>query len=315
MNKIDKIILGTVSFVFVSFSVFIVYTDISLRERYPDIFTDTFIIDFLKPLDQVIFSNTYEIKKEFIFETMADVDNYPKILPKNILSVDIINKTQNTIFAKETITERGIKSNFLVKHTLKPYDQHIIEIIGGNANGTRIIQDFESQGNYTKITTQMDLSFQGALSIVSYLPAGEIRHAMNFINHEFINYSKGFDIPSHKIVDDLYREILLRSADEQGLLHYSTLLENEKITIDEIKIILLNSDERKTILLLSEIKSLDEIDPKTKKIVDDLYREILLRSADEQGLLHYSTLLENEKITVDEIKNSLIASDEYNSMK
>mgnify|MGYP003316106537 FL=1 len=35
-----------------------------------------------------------------------------------------------------------------------------------------------------------------------------------------------FDSNYEKTVDDLYREILLRPADREGLMHFSSLLEN-----------------------------------------------------------------------------------------
>ena len=52
------------------------------------------------------------------------------------------------------------------------------------------------------------------------------------------------------------------------------------------------------------------LDSHFKKIVDMLYLEILHRRADKEGLLHYSTLLEKKKMTVDDVRNALLDSDE-----
>lgn len=48
-----------------------------------------------------------------------------------------------------------------------------------------------------------------------------------------------------KILDELYLDILHRHIDKEGLSYYSPLLQNNSITINEIKDNLLNSDERK----------------------------------------------------------------------
>lgn len=49
-------------------------------------------------------------------------------------------------------------------------------------------------------------------------------------------------------------------------------------------------------------------------IVDDLYHEILHRSADEVGLQHYASLLESKKMSIEDIRRTLLNSDEYKSL-
>ena len=48
-------------------------------------------------------------------------------------------------------------------------------------------------------------------------------------------------------MNDLYLEILHRYADREGLMHFSLLLEKKKITVDDLRQSLLNSDEHKMI--------------------------------------------------------------------
>ncbi len=47
-----------------------------------------------------------------------------------------------------------------------------------------------------------------------------------------------------------------------------------------------------------------------KKIVDKLYLEILHRHADRDGLMHFSLLLEKKEMTVDDLRKSLLDSNE-----
>ena len=44
---------------------------------------------------------------------------------------------------------------------------------------------------------------------------------------------------------DLYREILLRPADREGLVHFYSLLEDGKIIEDDLRELLFNSEEKK----------------------------------------------------------------------
>jgi hypothetical protein len=42
-----------------------------------------------------------------------------------------------------------------------------------------------------------------------------------------------------------------------------------------------------------------------------LYKELLQRSADIFGLMHYTSLLVSGKMTIEDIRNSLMDSEEY----
>ena len=59
-------------------------------------------------LNEVEIEGEYNIGKEVLFNTMADVENYPTILPKNVLSVVIIEQEPNVILAEETMINQGI---------------------------------------------------------------------------------------------------------------------------------------------------------------------------------------------------------------
>jgi len=264
-----------------------------------------------KMIHEISFSKIVDVDKQKIFNIMADVENYPRVLPRNIVSVNILEQTPNELLAEETIIEIGITSKLLVKHTLLPYEQHIIEIMDGDAKGTKIIQKFETIGNKTKLSTDAKFTFDGVLIPFQYLPKNQLIHSMDSIISNFVIYSNDFNTNSKKIVDDLYREILLRPADPIGLQHYSSLLENNDITIDQLRQELLDSEEYSGVVRYGEITPLDKLDPKIKQIVDDLYREILLRPADPIGLQHYSSLLENNDITIDQLRQELLDSEEY----
>ncbi|KAF6245756.1 SRPBCC family protein [Nitrosopumilus sp. b2] len=251
-------------------------------------------------------SRVVDVPNNRIFNVMADVENFPNILPKNILSVNILNKTENVIIAEEEFSEAGIKTKLVVKHTIDPYSKHTIEIIDGDAKGTIIIQSFEPIDSQTKLTTNVHLDLHGITSVVSFLPESNLVHALNTVISHFVEYSK-FDI-YERTVDSIYQQILNRPADNEGLLHYSTLLRAEQITEQDLREILLNSEEKSM-----KVKAIDELDNQTKITINDLYEKFLLRAADPEGLKHFGNLYENGA-TYEEIRNILLQSDEASTL-
>ena len=124
---------------------------------------------------------------------------------------------------------------------------------------------------------------------------------------EKINYEK--------IVNDLYQEILLRAPDKAGSYHFVSQLKNKEITINELRSHLSSSEEAKYILSLDEMRTVEELDEETKKIIDDLYREILQRSAPQEEFEYWGSLLENERISKSDLRKSILKSQEAIDLK
>jgi len=136
------------------------------------------------------FVKIVNVKKEDIFNTMANLSNYPKVLPQNYVSVKIMNQTNNTIYAEEEVAEIGIKTKMLVRHTIIPYDKHVLEVLDGDANGTKITEIFEKNGSSTKLTTTLDIHLHGLLAPLAFLPKSNLEHAMDTVITSFVEYTK-----------------------------------------------------------------------------------------------------------------------------
>ena len=296
MNKTDKIIIIFYIFLASSYGLYVVTYDVGIDESLLELVTP------IKKTTEFEISRLVDVPNNRIFDVMANVENFPNILPENVVSVNILNKTDNEIIAEEELFEAGIKTKLLVKHTIKPYSQHIIEIIDGDAEGTKITQYFESVDSQTKLTTKVNLNVKGVTSIIAFLPEANLVHAMNTIVSHFVEYSK-YDV--YEItVNALYQEILDRQADEESLLHFSTLLRDSQITEQDLRDTLLNSEERAT-----KPKTIDQLNEETINVINDLYEKILLREADPVGLIHFGNLFESG-MTSDKIRVMLLQSEE-----
>ena len=282
-----------------SFGLYVLTYDIGLEESLLEVIVPKKITEFET-------SRLVDISNTRIFDIMADVENFPNVLPENVVSVNILSKTDNEIIAEEELSEAGIKTKLLVKHTIKPYSEHIIEIIDGDAEGTKITQYFESVDSQTKLTTKVNLNVKGITSLVAFVPEGNLVHAINTVISHFVEYSK-YDV--YEItVNSIYQEILDRQADDWALSHFSALLRDGQITEQDLRSTLLNSEER---ALLE--KTIDDLDEETINAINDLYRKILLREAEPEGLLYFGNLFESG-MTLDEIRTMFIESDEAKSI-
>jgi len=295
VNKTDKIILIFYIFLASSFGLYVFTYDVGLEESLLEVVTPKKITEFET-------SRLVDIPNNRIFNVMANVENFPNILPENVVSVNILDKTDNEIIAEEELFEAGIKTKLLVKHTIKPYSEHIIEIIDGDAEGTKITQYFESVDSQTKLTTNVNLKVKGVTSIIAFVPETNLVHAINTVISHFVQYSKYnvYEIT----VNSIYKEILDRQADEESLSHFSSLLRDGQITEQDLRFALLNSEER-----VFKQKTIDELNGETINVINDLYEKILLREADPEGLAYFGSLFESG-VTSDKIRAMLLESDE-----
>ena len=323
MQKKDKIIISFYIFLAITVVTSLIYVDSTfgceefyLLKTCEDPEHDPKERPFIEfagvKLNEIKTESTFNVEKEIIFNIMANVGNYPKILPQNIISVEIIEEEDNVIMAKEVLMERGIKITILAKHTLTPYSEHIIEIMDGDAKGTKIKQTFTDNEGSTKISTEVELKLKGIINSMYYLPKHNFEHAIGTVNTNFVEYAEMFKSPNAKIIDDAYRDLLLRPADHESLEYWLPQLESGLIITDNIKNELLNSKEKKMAdwNSLSNDEKLMQLSDNTKTIIDDLYLDLVNRPVDEHGLAYWGSLLENELITEEEIKEEIYNSKE-----
>ena len=183
MRKNRLIIVGIVIFL-------IVLTFILVLEKVYQVRNYVFPEKITKTWE---YSKTIPVNREEIFCSTIDVQNYPNVLPNNIRSVTILNQTKNKIFAEETITEAGLKTTLFVSHTIKPFDEHILEIHSGDAKGTTIKTIFENINSETKITTYVEMQLGGILVPFGLIPTQNLEHATSTVISAFEDYVKSHD--------------------------------------------------------------------------------------------------------------------------
>ena len=305
MKKNDKYLLVFYALLVVGISGGWLYLDSSLEKPVgplnivPNLLSN---INIIKVVD---------VETERIFTIMSDVENYPYVLPKNVLSVNKLEETDSSLVYEITFQEKGVQGTVVVRHDLFPYDEQIITVIEGDAKNTVIHQKFQGQDDSTKLITDIEINLSGILAPFQLTPQHNFRHGMDTILSEFVIYSLE-KTKNEKIVDDLYRDILKRPVDQEGLDYFTALLEKNEITPEQLKLELYASEEY--IFSNLDLIDVDELTDETKNTINEFYEITLRRGADETGMQHYGTLLESERVNEVYIITELLTSSEFDSL-
>ena len=307
MKKSDKYLLVFYALLIVGISTGIIYFDSSLEKPVGPLKVVP------NPLSNITITKMADVETEKIFTIMADVENYPYVLPKNVLSVTKLEETNSSLVYEMTVQEKGFETTLLVRHDLFPYDEQILTVLDGDAENTVIHQKFQKQDNSTKLITDIEINLSGVLTPFQFIPQTNFNHAMGTVLISFAEYAIE-KTKNERIVDDLYRDILKRPADKEGLDYFTALLEKNEITPELIKLALYDSEEYLFSLPIDLI-DVDELTDETKNTINELYEIILRRSADTKGMQHFGSLLEGDRqVTELYIITELLKSDEFGQL-
>ncbi len=161
---------------------FILFTTLILYTTFPEELTE-----IERSLE---FQTVVDIDKKNLFDILANIQDYPLILPDYYNSVEILNKTTNSFLTVETVNEAGIQATFKVQHVLNPYESHHITIVDGDAKDSTIIIWFtDLPENKTQIIVQSDLKFKGLMRSFALLPDENLNHALNTLLDKFVKYT------------------------------------------------------------------------------------------------------------------------------
>ena len=283
IQKTDKIIIIFYIFLAISFTIGIFYIASTFDTIEQPIL-------FPQPITELQTIKIIDVNQEEAFLIMTDIKNYPKMLPKNIISVNIMNQTDNSILAEYEVTEHGIRSKLLASHTMYPYDKHVIEVMEGDAKGTKLIQDFTT------------------------INASNIEPA-ECINRDF---DEDLDID----LDDMIscKKFAMKDFGDCLFLDKCTKIDSQvelnlEGLLSPFSYLPKGNLDHASDTVISSFTNYMEIKTENGKIIDGLYREILLRPADTEALEYWGSLLESEVITKLELRKSILKSEEAISLK
>ena len=100
-----------------------------------------------------------------VCDLFSDYQNYEKLLPQHFPSVLIRSVREHSSVTEEHMNFGGQELIIMAKHVISKPFSHDIFVIGGDAKGSHIKQQFVKISEGTKILVNIDLKLKGKMKI------------------------------------------------------------------------------------------------------------------------------------------------------
>jgi len=104
-------------------------------------------------------------KRETVYEILSNYENYQKLIPKHFPSVRVRSVRGNISVVEEHMNLGDKELLIMAKHVTEEPTLHEIFVIGGDAKGSYIKQQFIEISEGTKIIVDVDLKLKGKMKI------------------------------------------------------------------------------------------------------------------------------------------------------
>ena len=104
-------------------------------------------------------------KREIVYERLANYKNYQKLIPQHFPSVRVRSVRGNISVVEEHMNLGKIELLIMAKHVSTEPALHEIFVIGGDAKGSHIRQQFIEISDGTKIIVDVDLKLGRKIKI------------------------------------------------------------------------------------------------------------------------------------------------------
>ena len=110
---------------------------------------------------------TVNAKRETVYERLSNYENYQKLIPQHFPSVRVRSVRGNISVVEEHMNLGDLELVIMAKHVTTEPVLHEVFVIGGDAKGSYIKQQFIEISDGTKIIVDVDLKLKGKMKISS----------------------------------------------------------------------------------------------------------------------------------------------------
>ena len=129
---------------------------------------------------------TVNAKRETVYEILSNYENYQKLVPQHFPFVRMRSVRGNISVVEEHINFGDRELLIMAKHVTEEPVLHEVFIIGGDAKGSHIKQQFIEVLEGTKIIVDVDLKFKGKMKISSMFGKNKFEENYTKILDDFI---------------------------------------------------------------------------------------------------------------------------------
>ncbi|HEY5735398.1 MAG TPA: SRPBCC family protein [Nitrosopumilus sp.] len=125
-----------------------------------------------------------------VFQIFSNYENYQKLIPQHFPSVRVRSIRGNVSVVEEHLILGDIELLIMAKHVSEEPILHDVFVIGGDAKGSHIKQEFIELEKGTKILVDVDLKFRGKLMISSIFGRRDFKEDYSKILNDFVKIAE-----------------------------------------------------------------------------------------------------------------------------
>ncbi len=136
------------------------------------------------------FEKIINTNRDDVYEIFSNYENYEKLIPQHFPSIRVRSVRGDVSVVEERLMLGNTELLIMAKHVLKKPVLHQIFVIGGDAKGSQIRQEFIRLENGTKILVDVDLKFNGKMKISSIFRKNDFKSDYAKILNDFVKLAE-----------------------------------------------------------------------------------------------------------------------------
>jgi len=129
-------------------------------------------------------------KKETVYEILSNYGNYEKLIPQHFPSVRVRSVRGNISVVEEHMNLGDRELVIMAKHVTQEPVLHEVFVIGGDAKGSYIKQQFIEVSEGTKIIVDVDLKLKGKMKMSSMFGKNKFEEDYAKILDDFVKIAE-----------------------------------------------------------------------------------------------------------------------------
>jgi coenzyme Q-binding protein COQ10 len=124
----------------------------------------------------ITFEKFTSVQIEKVFDVATDFESFQNKMGNFFPSIRIISVRPNTTLVEEHINLAGKEMVVMAKHIIEKPTLHETFIVGGDAKGSHITENFQQTSNGTKITITVDFKSKGKMRLSGMFSKGKFEN-------------------------------------------------------------------------------------------------------------------------------------------
>ncbi|QDI88191.1 polyketide cyclase [Candidatus Nitrosopumilus sp. SW] len=141
-------------------------------------------------MPQFSFEKTCSSDRNTVYKIFSDYENYQKTFPKFFPSIRIRSIRDNVAVVEEHLNLGDDELVIMAKHVTDEPVLHDVFVIGGDAKGSHIQEQFIETPHGTKILVNVDLKLKGKMKIGSMFSKNRYQQNYEEIIDNFIKIAE-----------------------------------------------------------------------------------------------------------------------------